>query len=50
MGSYSEEHIDPKDLLSELYVKLFENNKNIVVVGGSGAGKTLLLIKLLKNL
>jgi DNA replication protein DnaC len=50
MGSYSEEYKEPKDLLSELLAKLFESTKNIVVIGASGAGKTLLLIKLLNNL
>jgi ABC-type phosphate/phosphonate transport system ATPase subunit len=50
MGSYSEEYKEPKYLLNELKTQLSESTKNIVVIGASGAGKTLLLIKLLNNL
>ncbi len=50
MGSYSEEYTNPVNLLNTLQEKLCKNSRNIVIIGGSGAGKTLLLIKLLKSL
>jgi DNA replication protein DnaC len=43
--------VDSKDLLTNLQeIFRYQRNKNVVIIGGSGAGKTLLLIKLLKNL
>jgi ABC-type phosphate/phosphonate transport system ATPase subunit len=50
MGSNSEFYINPFDLLKYLENKVCEINigQNIVIIGDSGSGKTLLLLKLTK--
>ncbi len=50
LGSFSESHTEPFDLIKYLAQQLFDHKSNIALVGQSGAGKTLLLIKLMKEL
>jgi type IV secretory pathway ATPase VirB11/archaellum biosynthesis ATPase len=53
MGSYSELHTNQFDLINHPEYKIQElvaHKRNILIIGESGAGKTLFLIKLRKEL